>query len=247
MRSNLALCLAVLLAGGCSELGSTAAASTASPPVTAAFTAIATFTTVASAPSATKPAPVQTSEPFHVTTWADNVALRQGPGYLFLRIGLLPKGTTLTVLGKSRGDEWALAQTRDGRVGWIFIQLVEADAGKWSTLPYSEPLGAQLITGLVKDAAGVPISGIQFALTQGSGSLAPRTDAMTDTMGTFYAYLPANAGGQWYLSYTAIACTSNLMDAKCAPKDGVGGRPYPEGQYISLPLTASGSFQFTWK
>lgn len=217
------------------------------PPVTASFTAIATFTTVASSPLATKATPAQTFEPFFVTTWAENVALRQGPGYLFLRIGLLPKDTTLTILGRSRGDEWALAQTRDGRVGWIFIQLVRADAGKWNTVPYSEPLGAQLITGFVRDAAGVPISGIQFALTQGNGSLAPRTDAMTDSTGTFYAYLPAEARGQWYLSYTAIACSSNVMDAKCAPKNGVGGRPYPESQYISLPLTGAGSFQFTWK
>ncbi len=246
MRSNLLLCLAVLLTGGCSALGSTPPASTPSFPVSASFTPIATFTKVVS-PSATTPTPVQTFEPFFASTWADSVALRQGPGYLFLRIGLLPKDTTVTILGRSRGGEWALAQTRDGRVGWIFIQLVEADEGIWSTVPYSEPIGAQVITGVVKDTAGVPVSGIQFALTQGAGSLAPRTDAMTDSSGTFYAYLPADARGQWYLSYTAIACTSNMMDPKCAPRNGAGGRPYPEGQYVTLPLTGVGPLQFTWK
>ncbi len=140
-----------------------------------------------------------------------------------------------------------MVQTADGRVGWIFVQLINADGEDWAIAPYSEPLGSQLIRGIVQDASGQPISGIQFAFTQGSGALAPRTDAITDSTGTFYAYLPADVTGKWYLSYTAIACTSNTMDPNCNPKNGVGGRPYPEGEYLSLPLDPPAVVHFLWK
>lgn len=140
-----------------------------------------------------------------------------------------------------------MAQTADGRVGWIFVQLIEGSGGEWIRVPISEPLAAQLITGSVKDLAGVPISGVQFALTQGNGALAPRTDAITDEAGIFYAYMPASASGSWYLSYAAIACTSNTMDAGCNPKNGVGGRPYPDGQYLTLPLASQAPLEFVWK
>jgi hypothetical protein len=193
------------------------------------------------------PVPASTYVPFSVATIADNVALRKGPGYLFLRIGLLPERTSLRVLSRSHGGEWAMVQTTDDRVGWVFVQLTEASGVNWAGVPFSEPFGAQLITGSVGDQAGVPISGIQFALTQGNGALAPRNDAMTDETGTFYAYMPANASGPWYLSYTAIACSSNTMDASCNPKNGVGGRPYPEGQYIALPLATQTTLQFVWR
>ncbi len=247
MKTLAFLSVLLPLAVGCSPLQSVPVESRAGSSAVPSFTAIPTLT-AQPAPSATVTAPaLQTYEPFSVSTWADNVALRKGPGYLFQRIGLLPKGTTLTVLSRSRGGEWALGKTADGRVGWIFIQLVDAGNSNWTTVPFSEPLGAQLVTGVVKDEAGVPISGIQFALTQGSGQQPLRTDAMTDATGTFYAYMPADVGGGWYLGYTAIACTSNVMDAGCNPKNGVGGKPYPEGQFVTLPMTASAPLEFVWK
>lgn len=247
MKNLLFLAVLLSLTVGCSPTKSVAVNSTAVPTGVPSFTPVPTLTEQPS-PSATVTAlPVQTYEPFSIATWADNVALRQGPGYLFQRIGLLPKGTTLTVLSRSRGGEWALGKTTDGRVGWIFIQLVDAGNNNWMTVPFSEPLGAQLIMGVVTDEAGVPISGIQFALTQGTGPQPLRTDAMTDATGTFYAYMPADVGGGWYLGYTAIACTSNVMDAGCNPKNGVGGKPYPEGQFLTLPLTTSAPLQFVWK
>ncbi len=255
MRRALLLLTSMLIATSCS-IGSAIASS---PPTRAVgspgFTPISTLTTspatIAAVSDTTTPTgapiPAQTFVPFHVTSGAPNLALRTGPGYLFTRIGLLPEGVSLAVLGRSRGGEWALVQTTDNRVGWMFIQLINAGGRDWSTVPYSEPLGAQLITGVVKDELGVPISGIQFAFTQGSGALAPRTDAMTDAAGIFYAYLPSDIRGQWYVSYTAISCTSNTMDAGCNPKNGVGGMPYPRGQYVTLPLPPPATLDFVWK
>ena len=253
-----ALLISILLqfAAGCSP-----GPSAASEPMTvvdlAAFTRIPTLAsgpaataTVAETPQPTatsRAIPVGTYVPFVAVTTADNVAIRRGPGYLFPRMGLLAEATSLRVLARSRGGEWALAQTTDDRVGWVFVQLTEASGGEWAKVPFSEPLGAQLIAGSVRDLAGVPISGVQFALTQGNGALAARNDAMTDETGTFYAYMPANAGGAWYVSYTAIACSSNTMNAICNPKNGVSGRPDPEGQYISLPLASPAPLQFVWR
>ncbi len=247
----------VLLAGlllmallGCSLAAQAAPPAQMATVVGPAFSPIPTLTSgpaPATAPVTVAPTPAATYVPFSVVTGADNLALRKGPGYLFGRIGLLLQGVSVRVLGLSRGGEWALVQTEDNRVGWIFIQLLGDHGTAWSTVPFSDPLGAQLIQGVVKDQAGQAISGIQFAFTQGSGSVAPRNDAITDATGTFYAYMPAEAYGKWYVSYTAIACTSNTMDASCNPKNGVGGRPYPEGEYITLPLSPPTVLQFVWK
>ncbi len=255
MRRALLVLVPFLIATSCSLGTAIVTPPSSEAVVSPAFTLIATLTnsptyapTVFNTATPTAgPLPAQTYVPFTVFTGADNLALRVGPGYLFTRIGLLPEGASLRVLGRSRGGEWALVQTSDNRVGWMFIQLITASGSDWATAPYSDPVGAQLITGIVKDEAGQPISGIQFAFTQGSGSLVPRTDAMTDSTGTFYAYMPANVRGQWYVSYAAIACTSNTMDASCNPKNGIGGRPYPEGEYIALPLAPPAVLQFVWK
>ncbi len=244
-----------LTAASCSTQSSIATLPPTRPVGSPAFTAIPTLTTspatipvVSDSPIPTVAlVPAQTFAPFDVTTGAANLALRTGPGYLFTRIGLLSEGVSLKVLGRSRGGEWALVQATENRVGWMFIQLINASGRDWSTVPYSDPLGAQLITGLVKDALGQPISGIQFAFTQGSGVLAPRTDAMTDSEGKFYAYMPTDIVGQWSVSYVAISCTSNTMDASCNPKNGIGGRPYPERQYVTLPLAPPATLQFVWK
>lgn len=255
MRRTLWISLAFVTLTGCSIGEASPRVSTDTPVVAPSFTPIATLTagpvTAPTLPAATisaaSPTAAATFEPFTALTSADNLALRKGPGHLFTRIGLLGNGTPVRVMARSRGGEWAMAETDDGRVGWIFVQLLAIGDYDWGLVPYSEPLAAKLITGLVKDAAGVPISGIQFAFTQGSGSLAPRTDAMTDETGTFYAYFPESTSGRWYVSYTAIACTSNTMDSACNPRNGIGGKPYPESQYITLPLNSQIALEFVWK
>jgi hypothetical protein len=111
--------------------------------------------------------------------------------------------------------------------------------------PLIEPGPVQTITGLVVDESGQPVSGIQFAIIKGPGDNPPRTDAITGSDGMFYAYLPYSADGSWDIYYTAIACTSNVMDEECNCLNGICGQPYPSDLMISLPTYEP--LYFRWK
>jgi SH3 domain-containing protein len=233
--------LAALIAAGCAPMQpSQVAPSTAQPTELAA---IATTEVPAEEVTPTS-APFV---PFTVLTWADNVLLRKGPGYLFPQITALKKDTSLLVLSRTPGGEWLLVQTPDSRSGWVFKQLVDAGSEHLDSVPYVLPPEAQLVRGQVKDEAGVPISGIQFSLTQGSGNSAPRNDAMTDVNGVFYAFMPLQAAGTWFISYTAVACTSNTMDASCNCRNNHCGKPDPLNLSVVLPLNPSQILGFVWK
>ena len=62
-------------------------------------------------PSATPTAGSSSYTPFHATVTVDEIKLRTGPGYLFPALNLLPKGTVLSVYGRSAGDEWIYVET----------------------------------------------------------------------------------------------------------------------------------------
>jgi hypothetical protein len=191
-------------------------------------------------------APTSTAEvfvPFTVRTWADNVLLRANPGYLFRQLTVLNKGASLQVLGRSQGGEWLLVQTADNRSGWVFAQLVELEGRDLDPVPTVVPSDTLVVRGRVTHENGFPVSGIQFALVQGTGSNAPRTDAMTDESGIFHAFMPRDSSGTWWVSYTAISCKSNIMDADC----NWVGKPLPEGVYLELPQGASSMLEFAWK
>jgi hypothetical protein len=100
---------------------------------------------------------------------------------------------------------------------------------------------------MVRDLAGVPISGIQFSIIQGSGNNAPRNDAVTDSSGRFYAFMPADAAGTWTVSYTAVSCTSNTMDSNWNCIGGRCGMPDPVAATLQLPGSTETTLQFTWK
>jgi hypothetical protein len=192
----------------------------------------------------TAPAPTATVfAPFNVATWADNVLLRSNPGYLFTRLAIMNDGTALTVLGRSQGGEWLLVKTPANQTGWVFAHLVEAQGHDLSQAPVVDPADALVVRGHVTDANGSPVSGVQFALVQGSGSNVPRTDAMTDESGIFHAFMPPDTSGTWWVSYTAISCESNIMDASC----NWAGSPFPEGVYVELPQGANSTLEFGWK
>jgi hypothetical protein len=159
----------------------------------------------------------------------------------------LSKGARLQVLGRSPGAEWVLAQTADNRVGWVFAQLLENQGSDWPAAPLIQPPSVQVLKGSLQDERGIPISGIQFAFTQGAGSQAPRNDAMTDETGVFFAFMPLDASGIWTVSFTAVACTSNTMDASCNCKNGFCGKPQPESTSISLPTPPDEVLRFVWK
>jgi uncharacterized protein YraI len=201
--------------------------------------------TIAAVPKAS--AVVSPFTPFAASTWAANVLLRTSPGYLFPQIAVLAERTSLTVLGRSPGGEWLLVQTTDNRAGWVFAQLVDAGGGNPAEAPLIRPPGVQEVIGVVKDEAGVPISGIQFSLVQGTGNQAPRNDAMTDQSGTFHAFMPATAQGTWDVGFTAVSCKSNTMDANCNCLIGVCGKPYPLLLSLTLPQASAAELLFVWK
>lgn len=252
MRSTIASVLLTAVAVGCTISQATPGAHTSPAPAPATPASAAVSDTPVPMPAT--PVPTSTEVPaatafvpFTVSTWADNVLLRSNPGYLFPQLGVLRKGTSLSVLGKSPGAEWLLCQTSDSRVGWVFAQLVERAGGDSVDAPSIWPTSVQTLVGKINDHAGVPISGIQFSIVQGAGTNAPRNDAMTDDSGTFYAFMPADTSGTWFVSYTAVSCKSNTMDANCNCKAGVCGSPDPKGINVDFPRAADDPLAFVWR
>lgn len=219
-------------------------------PPTSTFTPIPTLVPAVT-PSPVGPAALPSPTPFlgtftpyYLVTTVENGNLRTEPGTTFPVSRVMAKGTRLLVNGHAPGGEWIYVRTDSFVYGWVLGWLLEGWPNIGAT-PLVQPQNVQLITGTVVDLANVPISGIGFAVTQGSGPNTPRTDAMTDDSGRFYAYLPLAAKGQWMVSYTAVACTSNTMDANCNCI-GYCGKAQPESVMISLPYRG-GDLNFSWK
>ena len=212
---------------------------TALPVFLPVATGMATLTPI----STTTPSPTPYA-PFHATAMVDNLNLRSNPGYLFPALLMMQKDTSLLVLGQSPGGEWIFVQMPSNEKGWVFAKLLVSDH-PLDLIPFIQPENVQLVKGHVVDANNQPVTGVQFAITQGEGTNAPRNDAMTDANGDFYAFMPLTASGEWVVSYVAIACTSNLMDANCNWKSGVVTQPDPVGISITLPLTST--LVFPWK
>lgn len=219
---------------------------------TATFTPIATLVpTMMPSPLPAGPAALPSPTPFlgtftpyYVSTTVENGNLRTEPGTTFPVSRVMAKGTRLQVNGHAPGDEWIYVRTDSFVYGWVLGWLLEGWPNIGAT-PEIQPQNVQTITGTVVDLAGVPISGIGFAITQGSGPNAPRTDGMTDSRGRFYAYLPLSARGQWTVAFVSVARTSNTMDANgnCI---GYCGTADPVSLAITLPYNG-GDLRFTWK
>lgn len=214
------------------------------------FTPIPTFTRQPSIPTkAVAQVPTATPNqgpyvPYYVATSADNVNLRTLPGTLFPVSRLLANGSRLQVLGHTPGGQWLYVLTDSNIYGWVLVSLVNGGQDSGPS-PLVTPGNVQLIKGQVLDLAGVPVTGIGFAITQGTGPKAPRSDAATDSTGQFYAYLPLSATGSWLVSYVSVACTSNTMDANSNCASGRCGKADPDNQAIILPY--NGTLQFTWR
>jgi hypothetical protein len=244
--------IALFFALGCGIVG--IPATSKAPSTLVLFTPIPTLTPggiQGSTPKPVIPSAQATSTfnsgsfiPFFVTTSADNVNLRTEPGTLFPVSRLLAKGTRLQVFGHAPGGEWIYVQTNEHIYGWILIWLVNGSKNIGYT-PQVGPQNSQLVTGRVADLSGIPVSGIGFAITQGTGANAPRSDATTDGSGQFYAYLPVSASGQWFVTQVSVSCTSNTMDSNCNCIGGRCGKSDPPGVSITLP--SNGLLQFIWK
>jgi hypothetical protein len=200
-------------------------------------------------PSTTEPAPVISASiapyvPFYVVSQVDNLVLRANPGQLFEAKTTLPNASRLLVLGRAPGDEWLLVETPLERMGWVFGQFVTSE-GDLNLVPFVQPADMQVVRGRVRTEDGKPIPGIQFAIVQDKPGTPPRNDAITDETGTFYVFLPVNTTGTWSVSFTAVACTSNLMDKDCKCINGVCGGPSPASISVTLPLEQD--VEFLWK
>lgn len=211
------------------------------PSPTTAPTVTITSTSIPTATLTPTPTPYA---PFNAAVLVDGVNVRANPGYLFDVQLNVPKGTSFLILGKSPGGEWMYVQRPGGAKGWVFTQLFEANENL-QYAPVIQPENVQLVHGQVLDAKGAPVSGLQFAITQGPAATPRRTDAMTDANGEFFAFMPPSAAGEWTVSYTAISCTSNVMDSSCKCKGETCGGVNPQARLITLPMTTV--LEFTWK
>ena len=247
-RPALLALLVPALVAGCTVPTASPSAAPTTLPVTATMTPPHPVPTVpALVPTVTLESPSTPFVAFTVATSVDNALLRENPGYLFPQLAVLKQGSSLVVMARSPGGEWLLCQTADHRAGWIFAQLVATASGDIEQAPVIWPASVQVVVGMVRDQAGVPISGIQFSIIQGSGDTAPRNDAVTDSSGRFYAFMPADATGTWTVGYTAVSCTSNTMDTACNCVGGRCGTPDPLTTDIDLPRSPDKILQFTWK
>ena len=247
-KTFITVILSILLTSSCTyPLTSTPIVEVSEPePVQATSTP----ETVLTAPPATpevapiEPAVASPYIPFHVVTQVDNLVLRANPGPLFEAKTTLPNASRLLVLGRAPGGEWLLVQTPLERTGWVFAQFVTSE-GDLSLVPFIQPADMQIVRGRVMDENGNPITGIQFAVVQDKAGSPPRNDAITDETGMFYAFMPVNTTGTWAVSFTAITCTSNVMDKDCKCLNGVCGGPTPASISVTLPLEQS--LEFLWK
>jgi uncharacterized protein YraI len=208
-----------------------------------AYTQNAPQATSTKQPAATSVPASPTAEEFreiYVYTNVDNVNLRVNPGTLFQVSRVLPKNTRLRLLGQAPGGEWLNVRSDEGIVGWVNLNVVLI-AYDGPPPPVVEPTDVILIIGSVETELSTPVSGIGFAIMQGSR----RTDAMTDETGRFYAYLPTNMSGVWTVGYVSISCKSNTMDAGCNCINNKCGAADPVSLFVELPQEKD--LKFIWK
>lgn len=175
-----------------------------------------------------------------VYTTAENVNLRTNPGLLFTVSRVMAQNTKLQLLGQSPGGEWLYVRNSEDISGWVNSNVVLL-AHEGPPPPIVEPTNVLLVTGDLMTELGTLVSGVGFAVYQGSR----RTDALTNADGQFYAYLPANMSGTWTVEYTSIACTSNTMDSKCNCISGYCGTANPSNVQVQLPQIEP--LHFIWK
>jgi len=199
-----------------------------------------------SAPPATEPfTPIPTLTPewsggVFLYTNVDNLNLRTRPGTLFPVSRVMPKNTRLEVLGRAPGGEWLNVLNDESILGWVQAEFM-AGGFDGPPPPVVEPKDVLLVSGRVVDESGSAVSGIVFAIVQGSR----RVDAATDDAGQFYAYLPKSMQGSWSVEYVSASCTSNAMDLGCVCSNGNCGKPEPVSQSVTLP--SNSVLPFMWK
>jgi len=169
----------------------------------------------------------------------DSLNMRNGPGKTFSIRSTYNKDVILWVYGKDPGDNWLFVRYFPDIFGWVDARFVTS-VPDLTQIPAIIPSNAFVIKGQVLDQSGNPAEYIQFAVTQGSGTSAPRTDAQTNANGLFYAYLPDNQSGTWTVAFVAYGCGYGFTGS-C----NRSGTVFPENQAVTLPPSDT-PLEFIW-
>jgi len=161
---------------------------------------------------------------------------------LFKVSRVMAQGTRLQVLALARGGDWMQVLNDEGIFGWVDVDFV-SDMTQFAVI-FIEPENVHIVSGRVLDEAGQPVEGIGFAAYQGTVPTAPREDAVTDSGGFFYAYLPPTSSGVWTVEFVSIACPSAVLEPPCDCQNNVCGQPYPSTRTITLPF--NNLLTYTW-
>ena len=170
--------------------------------------------------------------PFYVTTNAENVILRAGPGVKFAAKTTLTQGLQLLVLSRAPGGEWVFVQTPFESTGWVSAGLLKSEKDLQSA-PLMQPPDVQVIRGRVLNEKNEPVTGLSFGILEDVEG-AKSFSAITDASGVFYGFLPATTGGAWSVTFDKATCASSTMDKDCNCI-GVCGSASPESVRVILP------------
>ena len=140
--------------------------------------------------------------------------LREGPGTIHDILGNYPNGTGIVIMSQTPNGEWVKVKTNDDKTGWMYRSLLKID-GDWQTLPVEENQEDLMVTGKIVDSTGLPINDITIACLQIVNEVEKRTDAVSGTDGSFYAYLPSNSTGIWSVQVVGVGCGSSIASDAC--------------------------------
>jgi hypothetical protein len=162
----------------------------------------------------------------HASTNVLSLNLRSGPGTTFAIVAKAEKGAQFEVLSKAPGDNWARVKKASGQTGWVTLDFLQLD-GALEDIPSQSISFARVISGKVIDLAGAPVDGIILAVSKSSDLYSnPRTEATTNSSGQFYAYLPKEYSGTWYVGQVGMACNSRVATAVCTLPGTVSPKPF---------------------
>jgi hypothetical protein len=180
-----------------------------------------------------QPLPTRTSTPYFPikgTITVQNFKLRSGPGFLFDTLGLYDEADVVQVYGRSQGDGWYFVSTSDQRSGWMKADYItlSGEVGDVPIIGYSD---ADMITGHVRNTSSQPMTWVGIVIFPGTTNGTTITDnAVTDSTGSFYLYLPKTLSGDYTIEVNAYGCQGNSVDTQCNSLYGI-----PPAQPISLP------------
>lgn len=160
-----------------------------------------------------------TTTPGHITSidavvMVESLMLRSGPSTVHPVVSRYTEGNLVSLVAREPGNQWVKVETQDNRVGWMLAQTLEIQ-GNLADLQIEEVTGSIIIWGYIVDVEGAPVDKINVAVFQETAQEDFRTDAISNDDGLFYAYLPIDSAGVWYLGVVGIGCTSRIVDSSC--------------------------------